>query len=261
MGKQRVEPERRRRAGVVKKQRASSMRTFYIVLVAVAVAGAGLIAWSATRPKSGSRIVDASVPAGSAEAWLYGNPDAPVQIVEFSDYECPACANFATITAPDVRQRIIDAGLANLRYYDFPLPQHGNSVEASLAAACAGDQGRYWEMHDRIFLGQPDWASERNPKGVFADYVRNLGLNVDQWEQCYDQRRHEPRILANKAYGERTKITSTPTFIIGRRMVPGSLSYDRLKAYVDSALADARTGEASTPSAPDTGAPAETTGR
>ena len=237
------------------------MRTFYITLGAVALVGVGLIAWNASRPKAGSTIVDPQVPPGTAEGYLYGKSDAPVQILEFADFECPACGNFATITEPDVRQRILDAGLANLRFYDFPLPQHRNSMAASNAAACAADQGRFWEMHDRLFMGQPDWSERRNPKGLFSQYARDIGLNENQWEECYDARRHEARILANKAEGERRGISQTPTFIIGRRLVPGAVSYDQLKAYVDTALAEAQRAGASTPQSPGAVAPAETTRR
>ena len=264
MGKHRVETERGRRAKVVRRQRASSMRPFYIVLAAVALVGASVIAWTATRPREGARLVDGAVRPGAPEGYLYGKPDAPVQIVEFADFECPACGNFTAITEPDVRKRILDTGRANLRFYDFPLPQHRNSMAASHAAACAADQGRFWEMHDRIFMGQPDWAAKRNPKGLFAQYAREIGLNEDQWEQCYDDRRHEARILGNKAEGERRGIQQTPTFIIGQRLVPGSLSYDQLKAYVDTALAEAKGSAAAQPAAPGapgSGSPAETTSR
>jgi protein-disulfide isomerase len=222
------------------------MRPFYIALAVVAVLGAALITRSATRAKAGPRATEVNVTAAQAEGYLLGNPKAPVQILEFADFECPACGQFATITEPDVRKRIVEAGLASYTFFDFPLPQHKNSMAASNAAACAADQGKFWEMHDRLFLGQPDWESEavRNPKKVFSRYAKELGLNMDAWESCYDQQRHQTRILANRAEGERRHVQSTPSFVIGRKLIAGSLAYDQLKAYVDSAASEFATAAA-----------------
>ncbi|MGH7720281.1 MAG: DsbA family protein [Gemmatimonadaceae bacterium] len=221
----------------------SSMRKFYIALGAVAIAGSGVIAWLATRPDPQPQVLTAPVTAAQSEGYLYGNASAPVQIMEFADFQCPACAQFAAITEPDVRRRIVDAGLASFRFYDYPLPQHRNSLPAHLAAACAADQGKFWEMHDRLFEMQPDWSDERNPKGLFERYARDLGLDMAVWEQCYDAQRPLPRIRANAAEGDRRGVRSTPTFVIGNRVVVGSVPYDELKAHVDSALASANAAQ------------------
>src|SRR6266498_5626180 len=97
----------------------------YIILIVVAVVGASLLAYAATRKPQASTAtapepikVDLAT-AGPPQGYLIGKADAPVKIMEFADFECPACGRFATITEPDVRKRIIDAGLANLTYYDF----------------------------------------------------------------------------------------------------------------------------------------------
>ncbi len=238
MGEKRVDAGRRGRPGVVKARRKESRRPFYIALAIIALVGTGAIVYVATRPQEGVATV-ADVTAGEAEGYLLGDSSAPVQILEFADFQCPACERFATITGPDVRSRIVDAGLASYRFYDFPLAMHRNAFNASLAAACANDQGKFWEYHDRLFLGQPEWSNERNPKGLYADYARELGLDVSRWEQCYDSREHERTILANRAEGERRQINQTPTFVIGNRIVPGAISYDRFRALVDTALAEA----------------------
>jgi protein-disulfide isomerase len=241
---------------VVKRQQgAGGLKGYYLALAAVVLVGGGLLVWQLTKAQSGGvRLVDDPGPA-QAEGYLYGRADAPVQVVEFADFQCPACANFSTITEPDVRSRIIDAGLANMRFYDYPLPQHQNSVPASMAAACAADQGKFWEMHDRIFEGQPDWSEQRNPAGTFRGYARDVGLNVDAWGECYSSGKHQARIEANRKEGERRGVSSTPTFIIGRRLVPGALNYDTFKAYVDSARADAVAAGRASPAAPAESAP------
>lgn len=214
------------------------MRGFYLGMAGVVVAGAAFLTWQYLKPKEGVRLAAATTPV-KAEGYLLGSATAPVQILEFADFECPACSNFSTITEPDVRKRIVEAGLASFRFYDFPLPQHKHTMKASNSAACANDQGKFWEMHDRIFAGQNEWAASRNPKGIFKDFAGEIGLDVPKWEECYEDGRHQARIEANRAEGERRGVSSTPSFVIGRRLVPGSLPYDVIKAYVDSATAEA----------------------
>jgi len=227
---------RAQRSNVVRTQRAASLKPFYYGLVVVALVGIALIARTAQHSDA-SRPTIANVAATpvKAEGHVLGNPNAPVQILEFADFECPHCAEFATITEPDVRKRIIDTGLASYRYFDFPLPHFTNSVPASNAAACAGDQNKFWEMHDKLFQGQPDWSGENNPKGVFETYAKSLGLDLNAWDACYASRKHLPEINANRDEGLRRHVESTPTFVIGTKQIPGAIPYDMFKAYVDTA--------------------------
>ena len=225
---------------MVKEQRARSTKQFYVVLLVIAVVGALLI-WR-TAGGSGSRIVATDVQAtpAQAEGYVMGNPNAPVQIMEFADFECPACGSFATVTEPDVRDRIVKAGLASYRFFDFPLVEiHKNTLAASNAAACAADQGKFWEMHDRLYLEQPNWNTEatNDPRKFFSRYAGDLGLDVGEWRKCFDDQRHIARIMSNRAEGDRRNVRQTPTFIIGTKMIPGLLTYDQIKAYVDTAAA------------------------
>jgi protein-disulfide isomerase len=218
-------------------------------LLVLVLAGAGLLAYLATRHAAPKALtVDDKLPPGAAKGYVLGRPDAPVHILEFADFECPACANYTVVTEPDVRKRIIDSGLANVTYYDFPLPQHKNTLVASEAAACANDQGKFWEMHDRLFQGQPDWNGEAtsNPEKVMRGFAKDVGLDADKWQQCMDQGTHMREIQANKAEGERRHVAETPTFVIGNRMVPGAITFDEIHAYVDSARTGAATTAATT---------------
>jgi protein-disulfide isomerase len=238
-----VDGGRGRRPGVVKQQRGNSSQRFYVVLALVVVVGALFIVRAARAPRARANVTTAPIMPAQAEGYLMGNANAPVQIMEFADFECPACGNFAVITEPDVRNRIVNAGLASYRFFDFPLPMHKNTMAASNAAACAADQGKFWEMHDQLFRNQPEWNTEAtdNPKKIFLGYVKEMGINTDTWEKCFDEQAHQSRILANQEEGIRRKVQSTPTFVIGTRMIPGSMSYDVFKAYVDSAAKDAPT--------------------
>ena len=225
-----------------------SKKLFVLALVAVALAGGALIAMQARGSGPTPRIVAELPPgdAGQARPHVYGKPDAPVTITEFADFECPACAQFATLTEPDVRKRLADPGLVSFRFYDFPLEQHRNSVLASLSAACAEDQNKFWEMHDRIFGGQDAWASRpgesdasahRRASRLFLDYAKAIGLDEKAWSTCVEEQRHLGQIRANRQLGLQRQVRSTPTFVVGNQMSAGALSYDALKKLVDEAMA------------------------
>ena len=161
-----------------------------------------------------------------------------MQVIEFADFECPACAQFATLAEPDVRKRLIEPGTISYRFYDYPLAMHRNTWQASNAAACADEQGKFWEMHDMLFDQQDRWNGQATsrPKSQFESYAKAIGLNVGQWETCYDAQKYQPRIKANEQMAVKRGATQTPTFVIGNQMVGGAISYDRFKALVDSAL-------------------------
>ena len=204
-----------------------------IALAAVALAGGG--------PKENAFPVPASAPPANPEGFLIGNPDAPVQVMEFADFECGACMQFATITEPDVRTRLVETGQVAFRYFFFPLPQHPAAASAAYAAACAADQNKFWEMHDAIFAGFDDWAlgRARNPKNVFENYAERIGLDVGTWSECYDSDKHKALIQSHVTAGTQRGVSSTPTFFFNDEQVNGVRGYDEFKAHVDEALAKA----------------------
>lgn len=222
---------------------SGSKNSFGAIVAVVAVAGVAAIGYVVSRPRAVQQIDPASLPRVEAAGILKGNPDAPVQVIEFADFECPACGNFAMVTAPDVMKRLVETGQVAFRFYDLPLEMHRNAVPAHNAAHCANEQGRFWEMADLIFAGQFDWNTQasRNPKRVFQGYADRLGLDVDKWSECVDSGRMLPQIFANRDEAGRYRVRSTPTFVIGGQVVEGSIPYDEFKRYVDAALAQATT--------------------
>lgn len=244
------------RKNAVREPRNASSRpkAFYWLLGAIALVGVAALAYVASKPKSQATDVierpDTSN-AGPPQGYLMGKVDAPVKILEFADFECPACGGFATITEPDVRKRIIEPGLASITYFDFPLSIHRNTVPASNAAACADEQGKFWPMHDRLFQAQDEWNGEATdrPKPFFKRYAQEVGLDVAKWESCYDARKYQKRIGANLAEALRRGAGQTPTFIIGSKMYPGARNYDEIKAIVDS-VAKATAAPVNTPPQP-----------
>lgn len=258
MGQDRLGSNKGRRPGVVKQAKKSN-RGFFIALAAVAIAGIAGISYFATRSSASRRVVevDPTLPKVAAVGYTLGSPDAPVEVVEFADFECPACGQFAVLTAPDVKKRLVETGQVRLRVLDFPLPIHQNAWTASLAAACANAQGKFWEMHDALYMAQDRWNTQatRDPLSVISRLAAGVGIDAGKLEQCVEARTYQANVQAHMDEANRRGVGSTPSFIIGGKLVPGAIGFDTFKAYVDSALARGGTAAAS-PAAPTTGTPA-----
>lgn len=219
-----------------------SLTPFYVGLGAILVIGGALIARAAMEKGSSSAAAQpASVlptlaalsgPRGVA----MGSDSAPVEIAEYSDFQCPYCARFAVLQMPDLRDRLVASGRVRWRFMHFPLDGHPNSPAAHLAAACANEQGKFWQMHDALYQGQGDWSESRNPERMFGDYAERIGLDRSRYGQCVRERRAWPQVLADKARGDSLGVSATPTFFVNGRELPAlpTVTYDLLKAKVDS---------------------------
>ncbi|MBC8090037.1 MAG: DsbA family protein [Phycisphaerae bacterium] len=229
-----------------------SRAPFFLLLLVIVVAGAGGIYYKVASTKQKPIVLAPGTVLPVSEGYLRGKADAPVSIAEFGDFECPLCGQFGTVTEPDVRARIVDAGLASFRFYDFPLPGHANTMSASLAAACADHQGKFWEMHDAIFQGQAEWNGQAtmNPKKVLQGYAKTLGLDEAAWSSCFDSQADVARIESHRKKGQDLGVNSTPTFIIDGVMYAQSFTYDELKRLVDSLTVAKGAAKAEAPPAP-----------
>ncbi|HET7630719.1 MAG TPA: thioredoxin domain-containing protein [Gemmatimonadaceae bacterium] len=219
--------------------KSPAKRGFYIVILIVAVLGIGGLSYMATSPRAGANQWDSTLPKLTAMGHVEGSDSARLEVLEFADFECPVCGQFATLTEPDIRTHLIDSGVIRMRFMDFPLNIHRNTWNAHRAAWCAGDQGRFWQLHDVLFNQQDKWNGEAtgNPDGVIADYAKALGLNMDQFNKCVSDRKYQAQLQANEQEAERRGINQTPTFVFGTKVVPGYLTYDQFKAEVEQALA------------------------
>jgi protein-disulfide isomerase len=229
-------------------KRGGPGRGFWIALGVLVLLGITGLSWMASRPKTQVTRLDPNLPAMKAEGYLLGSPTAPVEVIEFADFECPACGQYATITEPDVRTRLVNTGRVRVRYIDYPLPMHKNTWDASLAAACANDQGKFWEMHDALFANQDKWNGEATsrPRGPIGDLARSVGLDMTKYGACMDADTHRAKIQSHLAEAEKRQIQSTPTFVFNGLVVPSALPYDTFKKYVDEA---AKTAPASSDTA------------
>jgi protein-disulfide isomerase len=214
------------------------MKGFYLALAAVAVIGAGLLVYQVTKPAVSIPANVAVLPADTAgfRGYVMGSDSAPVEIVEYGDYQCPGCANFDIVTLPDIKERIVDAGKARFVYRDFPLDAiHPNARISAHAAACADEQGKYWPMHRLIFQGQPDWASG-NAERILRGYAQAASLDMAQYGDCMQSARFAGRIQASYEGGVALGVGGTPTFLIGGRLY-GGMGYDEFRKIVDSLAA------------------------
>jgi protein-disulfide isomerase len=210
---------------------------FYAGLAAIVVVGAGAL-WMARRSGEGTgpQMLDSAVApiTDGFEGYVQGSDSAPVTIVEYADFECPACAQFAVLTGPDIKQRLVATGRVRWIFRDFPLTDiHRNAMTAHLAAACADEQGRFWEMHDQLFFNHRRWAYESRPERPMRELAGAIGLEQSRFNECLSSARYRDRILAIKQRGAESGISSTPTFDINNQRVNRVITFDSLRALVD----------------------------
>jgi protein-disulfide isomerase len=168
------------------------------------------------------------VPIGTAPIW--GPQNAPITIIEFSDYECPFCKKWTTEIWPQIEKAYPDQ--IRLVYKDFPLSQmHPDASPAASAARCADDQGKYWLFHDRLF------ASSSLSAQLYDSIASALGLNIAQWKDCINSNKYKADIEADYNYGAQLGITGTPTFFINGLPMVGAQPFSAFKQVIDQELA------------------------
>lgn len=216
------------------------MKRFYLVLAGAAVLGLGVLVYLMLKPTSANIPADVTVaPADTAgfHGYLLGSASAPVEVTEYGDYQCPACAQFEVVQFPDVRQRLIETGRVRWRYRDFPLQQHQHARVAAHAAACADEQGKYWDMHRLLYEGQGEWAEKGDAAAIFRSYARSAGLDVEKYDACMKSAKYAGRIQASLQEGIKAGVNSTPTIVVAGKRYPGIVPYDVLRKVVDSLAA------------------------
>ena len=147
-----------------------------------------------------------------------GNPDAPITIVEFSDFQCPFCAKFHSTSLPQLETNYIDSGKVKFVYRDFPIQSiHPNAVPAAFAAECADEQGMFWEYHDIVFENQKKWQGLSGPIMVdtFEQYAMELGLNTSDFNTCFESGKYADEVTKDLQDGVSYGVTGTPGFFVG----------------------------------------------
>lgn len=152
-----------------------------------------------------------SGPVGIGDLPAKGTKAAPLTIVEFSDYQCPFCKRYTDQTEPGLMQDYVETGKLRYVFRDFPLESiHGQAFKAAEAARCANDQGKYWEMHDKLFANQQALQPEK-----LLEYAKAIGLKEATFKACIEEGKHADAIRRDIAEGGELGITGTPAFILG----------------------------------------------
>ena len=213
------------------------LKRFYTLFAVVAIVGVGAIGYLMSQQKRVIIPVNVTVQASDTagfHGYVLGSDSAPVEITEYADYACPHCGQFAVVTFPDIKARLIDTGKLRWRFRDFPLNGQTGSRVAAHSAACASDQGKYWEQSAKIFDGQGSWVVEPDPADVLRGFARDNGLDLARYDACMTSAKYAGRIQADYESGGRLGVNATPTFIIGGKLYPGGLAADDIKRLVDS---------------------------
>jgi protein-disulfide isomerase len=215
----------------------AGVKRFYTLFAVLALAGIGVLAYLLLKPSTISIPANVTIQPSDTSGfhgYVKGSKDAPVEITEFADYQCPFCQTFATLQMPTIEDRLVNSGRLRWRYRDFPLQQHQFARLAAHSAACADEQGKYWAQHEQIYQGQSEWAAARDAGPLFRNYARTAGLDLGRYDSCMKSGKYAGRIQASYNEGVQLGVSSTPTLLIGNRLYRGRLDSDAIIKMVDS---------------------------
>jgi protein-disulfide isomerase len=169
-----------------------------------------------------------------ANAAIKGDKNAPVTMLEFSDFECPFCSRFALNTLPQIVSDYIDKGKVKLAFRNFPLGFHQYAKTAAIAAECAREQGgdeMFFKLHDKVYADQQSLSVESLKK-----WAGELGIKMDQFNTCLDTKKYEKQVDADMKDGQSYGVNGTPAFFINGRMISGAQPFDNFKKIIDEEL-------------------------
>ena len=175
---------------------------------------------------------------------VIGNPDAPITIIEFSDFQCPFCAKFHMQTLPTIMDEYINKGTVKLVFRDFPIQSiHPNAVPASIAAECANEQGEFEQMYHMLFEKQKEWSNLETAYAItaFNQYASELQLNEEKFDSCIKNVKYIEEVQKDLNEGRTYGVTGTPGFFIGNEKIgfvelKGAQPFESFKKVIDSQL-------------------------
>ena len=175
---------------------------------------------------------------------IIGNPDAPITIIEFSDFQCPFCARFHIETLPLILEEYIEQGKVKLVFRDFPIQSiHPNALPASIAAECANEQGKFKEMHDMLFDNQNEWNKQDTVDALssFSQYATNIQLEQETFDSCLTNGKYIEEIKKDLDDGRDYGVSGTPGFFVGNDEIgyvelKGAQPFESFKKIIDAQL-------------------------
>ncbi len=165
-----------------------------------------------------------------------GDPNAPVKIVEYADFQCPYCMRYWEDTEPQIIQTYVATGKVYYEYRSVGEFIGPESAAAAAAAYCAGDQGKFWEYHDLLFA---NWTGEN--VGDFAQarlqqFASTLGLNIDQFNTCLNNGNYTARVNQDVSDAKAAGVRATPSFVINGKLLEGAQPFDAFQQMIEAAL-------------------------
>ncbi len=195
----------------------------------------GLIIWGLAvvkQKEDGQGGIVGQVAPISSSDHVRGPADAKVTIIEYSDFECPACQTYYWFL-----DRLYKEASTSVRfaYRQFPLPQHINAMSSSMATEAAGLQGKFWEMYDLVFANHTEWIGDKDSTPIFIGYAEKLGLDKAKFIQDMGSQDLKDKILADLKGGQLAGINATPTFFINGKKIENPRTYADFKKLIDEA--------------------------
>ena len=202
-----------------------------ILIVGVTIIGIWSIANSdKTVTSQGNGIIAENITAGE---WTKGAENPKVTLVEYSDFQCPACAAYYSL----IDKTILEYGdRISFTYRHFPLPQHKNALAASYASEAAGKQGKFWEMNQMLFERQSKWAESYTATQTFEGYAKELNLDLTQYKKDVSSPETKESVSHDRKTGEASSVQSTPTFFLNNKKMQSPRTYEEFKALIEYAL-------------------------
>lgn len=238
--KERREQKRQERmtAQATTRQMSSVRRLFIWVIALLAIGGsaAGMYYLATTTPASDTTKDSALIDTAFAADWIRGNPDSSVTLVEYADFQCPACAQYHPLVKILEQEFGTDAQFI---FRHFPLSRaHPNAEAAAAAAEAAGMQGKFWEMRDILFERQTEWAQKPRPQSTFNSYAEELGLNVEKFEEDRNRDNIEEKIEKHFQSGTASNVNATPTFFLNGKKLESPRSIEDFRNLLSQAIAE-----------------------
>jgi protein-disulfide isomerase len=226
-----------------RKRGPTSLGRFYIVLVVVICVGASALLWQlrafASTPLA-TTAVDTTL-LNSLHGVSIGRSDAPVVVREFADFQCPACAEFARVRVTQLLDDYVKSGKVRYVFEDFPLSEiHRNALPAARAGRCADGQNKFLAYQELLFRRQREWSAQASTAEIFGKYAALAGLDTSTFRQCNESNAFTDEIEQSVRLGRLLGITSTPSLLVGDRLLPGLPNSSQLNALIAQALTTTR---------------------
>jgi len=169
--------------------------------------------------------------------YYLGEKDAKVLIEEFSDFQCPYCALHVRETFPKIKKKYIDTGLVRYQFVNVPLRSiHPAAQKAAEAALCAGRQGNFWGMHDKLFETQREWGFASDPVPLFEQYASQMKLDIASFRKCLKEGETAYQIEDDLAEAMEKGVRGTPTFFINGRKLEGAYPFEAFVEIIEEEL-------------------------